>query len=90
MGELGSVAWSYNQEVGQHAQLQQLDYLLTLGVLSQSSSDAFNANNEVKDKGQHFSSREQLLVKLKAILNDEKQPISILYTTKRFVYDLFL
>ena len=83
MGELGSVARSYHQEVGEHAQHQQLDYLLTLGVLSQSSSDAFNTNNKEKDKGQHFSSRNQLLVKLKTILSDEKQPVSILVKGSR-------
>ncbi len=83
MGELGSVARSYHQEVGEYAQQQNLDYLLTLGVLSQSSTDAFNQGNEAKSKGQHFSSREQLLIKLKAILSNEQQPISILVKGSR-------
>lgn len=83
MGELGSVARSYHQEVGEHAKKQQLDYLLTLGVLSQSSSDAFNRGADNKLQGQHFSSREQLLVKLKAILANEQQSISILVKGSR-------
>ena len=83
MGELGSVARRYHQEVGEYALYQQIDNLFTLGVLSQNSSDAFNANNKQQDKAQHFSSREQLLVKLKAILSDEKQPISILVKGSR-------
>ena len=66
-----------------HAHHQQLDYLLTLGVLSQSSSDAFNSDNEVQSKGQHFSSREQLLAKLKKILSNEEQAISILVKGSR-------
>ena len=83
MAELGSVARSYHQEVGEHAQYQQVDYLLTLGVLSKSSSDAFNTNNKVKDKGQHFSSIDYLLTQLKKILSDEKPPISILVKGSR-------
>jgi UDP-N-acetylmuramoyl-tripeptide--D-alanyl-D-alanine ligase len=83
MGELGSVARSYHQEVGEHAQQKKLDYLFTLGVLSQSSSDAFNTNHQKKDKGQHFSSRVLLLTKLKAILNNEKQPVTILIKGSR-------
>lgn len=83
MGELGSDARSYHQEVGVHAHHQQLDYLLTLGVLSQSSSDAFNTDNKVQSKGQHFSSREQLLAKLKKILSNEEQAISILVKGSR-------
>ena len=83
MGELGSDARSYHQEVGVHAHHQQLDYLLTLGVLSQSSSDAFNTDNKVQSKGQQFSSREQLLAKLKKILSNEEQAISILVKGSR-------
>jgi len=83
MGELGAVARSYHQEVGEHAKNQRLDYLLTLGVLSQSSSDAFNQDAKGKDKGQHFSSREQLLIKLKTILTNKEQSISILVKGSR-------
>ena len=89
MGELGSVARSYHQEVGEYAQKQHLDYVLTLGVLSQSSSDAFNTYSgvnvsaDVNYNGQHFSSREQLLLKLKAILVNEQQKVSILVKGSR-------
>jgi len=83
MGELGSVARSYHQEVGEHAHAQHLDYLLTLGVLSQSSSDAFNMLSGKAGNGQHFSSREQLFIKLKELLLDEQQQISILVKGSR-------
>lgn len=83
MGELGSVARSYHQEVGEHAHAQHMDYLFTLGVLSQSSSDAFNMLSGKTNNGQHFSSREQLFIQLKELLNDEQQQISILVKGSR-------
>lgn len=77
MGELGSDARSYHQEVGEFAKESGIDVLLTLGVLSQSTSDAF------KENGQHFSSRKQLLVKLFELLKVESQQISILVKGSR-------
>ena len=53
MGELGSQARTYHQEVGDYAKQCKIDDLLTLGVLSQSTAAAFN--------GQHFSERTQLM-----------------------------
>ena len=77
MGELGSDARSYHQEVGEHAKAQGIDTLLTLGVLSQSTADAFGEN------GQHFSSKEQLLASLKLQLANEARAISILVKGSR-------
>lgn len=92
MGELGSVARSYHQEVGEHARSLGIDSLFSLGVLSQSSTDAFNAMTiddstngvNLSDKnGQHFSSREQLLLSLKMLLEDESRQISIVVKGSR-------
>ena len=77
MGELGSEARSYHQEVGEHAFNQGIDTLLTLGVLSQSTADAFG------EQGQHFSSKEQLLTALKHKLANESRNISILVKGSR-------
>ena len=83
MGELGSVARSYHQEVGEHAHQQGIDYLLTLGVLSQSSSDAFDVLSGKHGKGLHFSSREQLMRTLNTLVADDKQNVSILVKGSR-------
>jgi len=77
MAELGSEARRYHQEVGEHAKTQGIDALLTLGVLSQSTADAF------KENGQHFSSREQLLTSLYDLLDGESREISILVKGSR-------
>ncbi|WP_440874519.1 UDP-N-acetylmuramoyl-tripeptide--D-alanyl-D-alanine ligase [Thalassotalea sp. PLHSN55] len=77
MGELGSKARSYHQEVGEYAKSLKIDNLMTLGVLSQSASDAFNGN------GQHFSSREMLVKQLSNLLSDEAQHIAILVKGSR-------
>jgi len=80
MGELGSEARSYHQEVGEYASDRDIDDLLTLGVLSQSTSDAFNKANH---HGEHFSAREKLVVKLQDMLAEEEQQISILVKGSR-------
>ncbi|GHE95173.1 UDP-N-acetylmuramoyl-tripeptide--D-alanyl-D-alanine ligase [Thalassotalea profundi] len=81
MGELGADARSYHQEVGEHAAACKIDDLLTLGVLSQSTSDAYN-NKTGKDSS-HFSERSALITRLKALLTDEEQQISILVKGSR-------
>ncbi len=97
MAELGSVARSYHQEVGEYARIKGIDTLLTLGVLSQSSSDAFNGTDKGQvsadvmqslnmGKGkvsQHFSSREQLFLSLQQLLAEESEPIAILVKGSR-------
>ena len=77
MGELGSKARSYHQEVGEYAKSLKIDNLMTLGVLSQSAADAFNGN------GQHFSNKESLVSQLADMLSDEAQHIAILVKGSR-------
>ena len=81
MGELGADARKYHQEVGEHAAQCHIDNLLTLGVLSQSTTDGFNGKNG--DGAQHFIGREALLEQLKSILTNEQQHISILVKGSR-------
>lgn len=64
MGELGSEARSYHQEVGEFAKHLQLNTLLSLGVLSQSASDAFGKDNSNSDQSQHFNQRVDLMAHL--------------------------
>jgi UDP-N-acetylmuramoyl-tripeptide--D-alanyl-D-alanine ligase len=75
MGELGAQARSYHQEVGEYAKASNIDDLLTIGVLSQSTADAFN--------GRHFSDRAQLIHYLISLLENEQQNISILVKGSR-------
>ncbi|WP_448565664.1 UDP-N-acetylmuramoyl-tripeptide--D-alanyl-D-alanine ligase [Thalassotalea ganghwensis] len=81
MGELGADARKYHHEVGEHAAQCKIDQLLTLGVLSQSTTDGFNG--KTGDGGQHFIERESLLNTLKALLVDEQQHVSILVKGSR-------
>jgi UDP-N-acetylmuramoyl-tripeptide--D-alanyl-D-alanine ligase len=55
MGELGSEARRYHQEVGEYAKEKGIAKLFSLGVLSQSASDA------MKNNGQHFSDIDALV-----------------------------
>jgi UDP-N-acetylmuramoyl-tripeptide--D-alanyl-D-alanine ligase len=77
MGELGSQARHYHQQAGEYAKSLGIDSLLTLGVLSQSSSDAFAEN------GQHFSTREQLIANLGPMLAQQSTTMSILVKGSR-------
>ena len=58
MGELGCEARRYHQEIGEFAKEQGINVLLTLGVLSQSTSDAFAHKNDAISE--HFSDRSVL------------------------------
>ncbi|XQW84429.1 UDP-N-acetylmuramoyl-tripeptide--D-alanyl-D-alanine ligase [Thalassotalea piscium] len=88
MGELGSDARSYHQEVGEYAFTCKIDDLLTLGVLSQSTSDAYNGKSG--KKACHFSDREALITRLKALLAGEEQQISILVKGSRSAHMEFV
>ncbi len=86
MGELGTDARCYHQEVGEYAAKQGVSDVYTLGVLSQSTSDAFIAYNKKTKQivgAKHFSARESLLEHLVAQLNGEEQPISLLVKGSR-------
>ena len=77
MAELGSEARNYHQEVGKFAKEQEIDALLTVGVLSQSTSDAFSINNEAISR--HFSDRVDLSAYLFLMLtqNNKNQEMNI-------------
>ncbi|PCI60909.1 MAG: UDP-N-acetylmuramoyl-tripeptide--D-alanyl-D-alanine ligase [Gammaproteobacteria bacterium] len=88
MGELGADARRYHQEVGEYAASKNLTDVLTLGVLSQSSTDAFVTAQQQRNEmplvnGQHFSSRSQLITHLQSKLVNEAQQISILVKGSR-------
>ncbi len=75
MAELGSEARSYHQEVGEFAKEQGINVLLTLGVLSQNTSDAFACKNEAISD--HFSERDDLSAYLFSLLNQKNQESNI-------------
>ncbi|NQZ80284.1 MAG: UDP-N-acetylmuramoyl-tripeptide--D-alanyl-D-alanine ligase [Colwellia sp.] len=81
IGELGAEARSYHQEVGEYAKSRKIDDLLTIGVLSQNTSDAFVSGTS--QKGLHFSNRDKLLSCLQELLAGEGQQISILVKGSR-------
>ena len=73
MAELGSEARSYHQEVGEYAKEQGINVLLTLGVLSQNTSDAFARKNDAISE--HFSDKKALNDYLFSFLeNESHQP----------------
>jgi UDP-N-acetylmuramoyl-tripeptide--D-alanyl-D-alanine ligase len=75
MAELGSDARSYHQEVGEYAKEQGINVLLTLGVLSQNTSDAFE--RKYGAISEHFNDKEilkdYLLNLLKCETNDSQE-----------------
>ncbi|KGJ95275.1 UDP-N-acetylmuramoyl-tripeptide--D-alanyl-D-alanine ligase [Colwellia psychrerythraea] len=87
MGELGSEARSYHQEVGIFAKRLKLNSLLSLGVLSQAASDAFAKDNDNDEHSQHFNQRTELLTHLFTLLNKQlsvgQQDIAILVKGSR-------
>src|SRR5690554_3375610 len=60
MGELGTDARIYHEEIGKYAKLAEVDELYTVGVLSQSASDAFSPN----DDSRHFDNKDTLMAAL--------------------------
>ena len=77
MAELGAEARQYHQEIGEFAKQRGISDLLTLGVLSQSSADAF------AERGQHFTSRELLVAHVHGLIADESQQITVLVKGSR-------
>ncbi|MCP4988230.1 MAG: UDP-N-acetylmuramoyl-tripeptide--D-alanyl-D-alanine ligase, partial [Colwellia sp.] len=87
MGELGNEARRYHQEVGEFAKALALNTVLSLGVLSQSASDAFILNNDNNEKSQHFSQRSELMTHLITMLSQQlsqgQQDLAILVKGSR-------
>ena len=81
MGELGGEARRYHQEVGEYAKSKNINDLLTLGVLSQNTSDAFYQGDNTQK--QHFSSKENLVSRLQRMLQGEDQQVTILVKGSR-------
>lgn len=77
MAELGEKARFYHQEVGEYALDKGIDYLFSLGVLSQSASAVY------QDRGFHFTDVSELVSALEATLNMEQRDISILVKGSR-------
>ena len=77
MAELGHDARVYHEEVGSYAKSRGIDFLFTLGVLSQNASEVFNGD------GKHFSTRELLLEHLYKVLALSHQRASILVKGSR-------
>jgi len=75
MGELGEKSRYYHEQVGKHAKQKGIDQLVTLGVLSQSASDAFG--------GKHFGDMAQLIEYVNQYVAREKRDISILVKGSR-------
>jgi len=89
MGELGTQARSYHQQVGEFAAELDIDTLITLGVLSQSACDGFCAKKSVNeaDSSQHFAHRDELLhhiyEEFNQLLSDSEEQLAILIKGSR-------
>ena len=77
MKELGEKARFYHEQVGEYAKQKGINYLYTMGVLSQSASAVFNEN------GGHFSDVESLLAAMESDLLVQQRDISILVKGSR-------
>ncbi len=77
MGELGEKARFYHGQVGEYAKQKGIDQLYTLGVLSQSASDAFAG------QGRHFSRLENMIEFINQQTLSEKCDISLLVKGSR-------
>ncbi len=69
MGELGSDASLYHQEIGTYAKDLGIDALLTLGTLSQNTKEAFALNNNAISE--HFENKDTLKAYLVNLLVNE-------------------
>ena len=69
MGELGSDANLYHQEIGNYAKDLGIDVLLTLGTLSQNTKEAFALSNDAISE--HFDNKNTLKTYLVNLLTNE-------------------
>ena len=77
MAELGDKARYYHEQVGEYAKTKQIDYLFSLGVLSQCASAVY------EQQGEHFTERDKLLSHLRALLTEAEQNTTILIKGSR-------
>lgn len=77
MAELGSGARRYHQDIGEYALENNIDVLLSIGVLSQSASST------MKDKGEHHSSQLSVITRLNQLIKQADCSISILVKGSR-------
>ena len=77
MAELGEKTRNYHEQVGKHAKQSGIDRIYTLGVLSQHSSDIFEA------RGRHFTDVDTLVGALTSDLQPAQSAISILVKGSR-------
>lgn len=77
MAELGEKARYYHEQVGEYALSKGIDYLFTLGVLSQSASSVYG------ERGFHFSDVPSLMTALENTLMTQQRDISILVKGSR-------
>ncbi|MBU2979419.1 UDP-N-acetylmuramoyl-tripeptide--D-alanyl-D-alanine ligase [Alteromonas sp. C1M14] len=77
MAELGENARQYHEQVGQYARTKGIDYLFTMGVLSQQASNVYG------DKGAHFTDMPALIDTLDAICAAGKSRVSVLVKGSR-------
>ncbi|MDM7859526.1 UDP-N-acetylmuramoyl-tripeptide--D-alanyl-D-alanine ligase [Alteromonas sp. ASW11-36] len=77
MAELGEKARHYHQEVGEYAQEQGIEHVVSLGVLSQHASEVYGP------KGAHFDDIDALVSHLHQLLSPEQRDITILVKGSR-------
>jgi UDP-N-acetylmuramoyl-tripeptide--D-alanyl-D-alanine ligase len=77
MAELGDKSRQYHEQVGQYAKESGIDYLFTLGVLSQSASSVF------AEQGLHFSDIDELVDALYQTVMHSDEDITILVKGSR-------
>lgn len=77
MAELGENARFYHQQVGEYAEQKGIDFLFTLGNLSQSASAVYG------ERGFHFSDVDSLMAELSEIVMADQRDISVLVKGSR-------
>lgn len=77
MAELGEEAQRLHREVGEYAQTQGIDTLMSFGVLSQFASQQFEPD------GRHFNAKEQLGQELQTLIDGATQRVVVLVKGSR-------
>jgi len=76
MGELGTDARLYHEQIGEYAKNAGINLLFTVGVLSQSASDLFHGHSA------HFSQRQPMLDRLMPVISAQ-QDVTLLVKGSR-------